>query len=739
MLLKDIEGLCNRLDLVEFINRFSGFFARITPFYIEGDIVVLKQFIDELESIPFIPPRQVSNLDSELLHIKKFGILKLDSIFEFIKIIKYFLYLKKINFTNSRHVSSWLSNINIPSEIVEIARSFDDDGKINNGIYPKLDSLNSNIISLKVEIKKSINKILQKDRILPYLVDKQTHLIDSKECLLLKAGFNKCLDGRILERSSAGYFYVFPSQLQSLYDRLDKLQVEIEILIYEIESDISRVFLKNHAFLKYINREFDKFDSIQARVMFAKTFDYNFILLNNSGDIVLYDFAHPALANPILTNIDFSKQILIITGVNAGGKTMLLKSILSAALLAKYLIPFKINSFKSKISNFKNIYAVINDPQNSKNDISTFAGRMIEFRNILLLDRLLLGIDEIELGTDASEASALYFSILKHLQNKGAKVVITTHHKQLASMMAKNPDVELMAALYDESARIPTYTFLQGCIGKSYAFESAIRYGIPLNIINEAKALYGDNLENLNELIEQTSLLQSELRQKEDKLDKLIKSNENKNNELNELISKQNLALNNKKIELENIYNVALKDLKTAIKTNNTKTMQQTLNRQNELLKSLPKPEINKNIKFEVGNRVQSGKSSGVIINISNDMALVDLDNGRKMKIHVSKLKFGSKISDKKKQNISFSLDTLHCLPSLDLHGKRVDEALELLDDYISRCLMAGYDEVIIKHGIGGGVLSKVVKEFLENHKKVKSFSDATPQNGGFGAKLVRF
>ena len=287
--------------------------------------------------------------------------------------------------------------------------------------------------------------------------------------------------------------------------------------------------------------------------------------------------------------------------------------------------------------------------------------------------------------------------------------------------MAKNPDVGLMAALYDESARIPTYTFLPGCIGKSYAFESAIRYGIPLNIINEAKALYGDNLENLNGLIEQTSLLQSELRQKEDKLDKLIKSNENK------------------KIELENIYNVALKDLKTAIKTNNTKTMQQTLNRQNELLKSLPKPEINKNIKFEVGNRVQSGKSSGVIINISNDMALVDLDNGRKMKIHVSKLKFGSKISNKKKQNISFSLDALHCLPSLDLHGKRVDEALELLDDYISRCLMAGYDEVIIKHGIGGGVLSKVVKEFLENHKKVKSFSDAPPKNGGFGAKLVRF
>ena len=738
-MLKDTKKLCDKLDLSEFISKFSDFFARTSPFYIEGDIARLKQFIDELEMVQFNPPKQVPNLDSALLHIKKLGILKLDSIFEFVKMIKYFLYLKNINFSNSPHLLSWLTNIKIPNEMIEIANSFDDDGKINNGVYPKLDLLYSNIAYLKIEIKKSINRILQKDRILPYLVDKQTHLIDSKECLLLKAGFNKYLDGRILERSSAGYFYVFPATLQNLYDRLDRFYVEMEILLYEIENDISKIFLKNHLFLKYINKEFDKFDCIQARVMFAKKYDYNFILPNNKGDIVLRDFSHPALTNPVLSNIYFKKQILIITGVNAGGKTMLLKSVLSATLLAKYLIPFKINPHQSTIANFKNIYAVINDPQNPKNDISTFAGRMMEFKYILSKERLLLGIDEIELGTDANEASALYFSILKYLQNKGVKIIVTTHHKQLASMMAKNPNVELVSALYDENARIPTYTFLQGCIGKSYAFESAIRYGIPLHIINEAKALYGDNLENLNELIEQTSLLQAELKEKKEKLDRLIISNENKNNELNELILKQNLVLNKKKIELENIYNIALNDLKTAIKTNNTKTMQQALNKQNELLKSLPKPEINKNIRFEIGNRVQIGNCGGVIVNISNNEALVDLDNGRKMKIHISKLKLGATIKNQNRQKISFNLDTLHCLPSLDLHGKRVDEALELLDDYISKCLMAGYDEVIIKHGIGTGVLSRVVKEFLENHKNVKSFSDAPFKSGGFGAKIVRF
>lgn len=739
MLLKDIEILCNKLDLGEFINRFSGYLSRISPFCIDGDINIIKKFIDELDKIEFIPPKRILNLDNELTHIKKLGILKLDSIFEFIKIIKYFLYLKKINFDNSKYISSWLSNIDIPRDIVDIAKSFNDDGCINNGIYPKLDSINANIISLKNELKKSINKIFQNEKLYPYFIDKNTHLIDSKECLLLKAGFNKELDGRILERSAAGYFYVFPSILQSIYEKLDKLYNEIEIFIYEIEKDISKVFLKHYSFLKYINREFDRFDCIQARVIFAKSFDYNFILPNNKGDIVLYDFAHPALSNPVLSNIDFTKQILIITGVNAGGKTMLLKSILSAALLAKYLIPFKINSQKSQIASFKNIYAVINDPQNSKNDISTFAGRMMEFKNILSMDFLLLGVDEIELGTDANEASALYFSILNYLSSRGVKIVITTHHKQLASMMAKNTNVELMAALYDEDSRMPTYAFLQGCIGKSYAFESAIRYGVPINIVNDAKSLYGDNLENLNELIEQTSLLQSRLKQKEYELDKLLKSNENKSNELDELISKQNIELNNKKIKLDETYYLLIKELKSAIKTNNTKTMQQTLNKQNEIMKALPNPEINKNIKFEIGDMVQNRNNSGIILNINNNIALVELDNGRKMKIHISMLRLIPKTNKQQKQHISIVSNVASCLPFIDLHGKRVDEALEILDDYISRCLIAGYDEVLVKHGIGGGILAKVVKEFLNGHKKVKSFTDAPPQSGGFGAKIVRF
>lgn len=101
-------------------------------------------------------------------------------------------------------------------------------------------------------------------------------------------------------------------------------------------------------------------------------------------------------------------------------------------------------------------------------------------------------------------------------------------------------------------------------------------------------------------------------------------------------------------------------------------------------------------------------------------------------------LKLGHQLNKKQKQHISITSHITPCLPFIDLHGKHVDEALEMLDDYISRCLIVGYDEVIIKHGIGSGILAKVVKEFLDGHKNVKSFTDAPPQNGGFGAKIVR-
>ncbi len=134
-------------------------------------------------------------------------------------------------------------------------------------------------------------------------------------------------------------------------------------------------------FLKFINKEFDRFDHYQARLFFAKAGDKNFILPNKNNKNRLVEFKHPALHEPKPITIDFSKSVVMITGVNAGGKTMMLKSILSAVLLSKYLLPYNANQ-KTQIGTFKNINAVLDDPQSVKNDISTFAGRMVEFSKL---------------------------------------------------------------------------------------------------------------------------------------------------------------------------------------------------------------------------------------------------------------------------------------------------------------------------------------------------------------------
>ena len=767
------SDIIKKLDLEGFCADFLGFFARkngsdspldspksrdshakshnlLESLKISADLKEAKQKIDELSNIIFTPPPPINSLNNELLALKKRGILRLESIYEFAKIIKYFLYLKNLNLDNLTQIPKMLGQIIIPSEILQIANAFENDGNLKSGqegeLYNKFDSLNSAIKSANAELKKQLEKLLIAPKLAPYLIDKSAHFIDGRESLLLSAGFGAVLKGRIVQRTQAGFFYVLPDSLQHIYERIDKLRNEREIVLYEIEKAISTTMSENLAFLKFINAEFDRFDALQARVFFAKARNFEFIAPNakkNQNDIILQDFCHPNISNPIPCNITFERQIMLVTGVNAGGKTMLLKSVLSASFLANLLIPFKINPHHSKIPHFRHIEAIISDPQDSKNDISTFAGRMLEFSKILAQvnsgdSSILLRIDEIELGTDANEASALYFALLEHLEQKNIKVIITTHHKILASKMADNPRVELLAALYDEKNRTPTYQFLKGTIGKSYAFESAVRYGIPRFIIERAQKIYDENLENLNALLEQTTALKANLSAKEAKIEANLEKIERKKDELNALIEAQNNELGAKKAKLEDIYNKALEQLKAVLKQNDSKEIHRFLNAQHKAFGAIPKESEKKHIDFKVGHRIAQGKSVGVILSIKGEVAQIELENGVRVRTKLSKLKLAPQIVPKA-QSISVSKSAKSCSVSLDLHGKRVDEALEMLDLYISDCLMAGFGEVVIKHGIGSGVLSAVVRDFLSAHPKVKSFEDAPPNMGGFGAKIVRF
>jgi len=721
--------MVKKLDLVDYIEKLTSLFAREKDYTLIGDIRKNYEYLKKLSNKDFSSPPKIKNLDREIMHLKKFGVLKHDQIFEFVKIINYFKYLKSRNWQD---LAEWFDKIKIPDEINKLLKHYNEKGEVIG--FEEIDIINENISEKKAQIRKELYKYLNSKKLESFLVDKQIHIQQGEECLLVRGGFNKVLDAEILGRSSSGFFYVFPRGIEKIKRELDDLESIKEERLYEIAKNFSetlRIWVK---FLEFINIEFDKFDSLQARVFMAKNENLEFIMPSfNTKKISLRDFCHPALKECKPINLEWEKEVLIITGVNAGGKTMLLKSILSAAFMSKYLLPMKVRE-NSIVPHFKDIKPIIDDPQNVKNDISTFAGRIKEFKEVFGKENTLIGVDEIELGTDANEAASLFKVIIEELMKKN-RIVITTHHKRLASLLAQHEEVELLAAIYDEKNQKPTFEFIKGTIGKSYAFETAKRYGIPLNIIKKAKKEYSDDLEKLDSLIEKSAKLEFIQKQKikelEEKIEnvKLLKDSLlRQKEEFNEKIEKE-------REKLLKEYNAAIKAAKEAIKAKSISEAHRKLNEANKIRSNIKikKEEIKK--EFKVGDIVKYGNSIGSVLEVKGKNAIVEFD-GKKLLISKSALK--PYMVPIKKETKIYKPKPTKIDVKLDLHGMRLEEALEKTEKYLNDAALAGLEEVWIYHGMGKGILAKGVTELLKNHPLVKEFKDAPPHMGGYGAKIVK-
>lgn len=730
-----MNEILTKLDLSAYADEFSAHLARQKPLFLEGDSKLHYARIKELENLEFTPPPECENLSQSLTHLSKQGILHLSESFAFVKILQYFSYLKGLKFEGS--LRAWLDKILIPPQLAELCAYFTKKGELKDSVDERLMRLNEAKKIKGEQIRGEFKKLLFSKGLQDFLIDTQIHFINGVECLLVRGGHT--LKSKIIARSAGGGFYVVPQSIEHLQAQCDKIADEKEQIYYEYAKKFSLIFHKELAFLKFIDKAYDTFDNYSARVLFARQKDYEFVLCDGGKDIVLKDFAHPALKNAKSVSLDFSKQVLLVTGVNAGGKSMLLKGILSAAFLAKHLLPMKINANSSKIGSFKEINAIIEDPQNVKNDISTFAGRMLAFSKLMSAKDMLLGVDEIELGTDFEEAASLYSVLIQTLMAKGLKIIITTHHKRLAMLLAKNEQVELLAALYDEERARPRYEFLKGTLGKSYAFETALRYGISANLVAQAKQIYGENKENLEELVGKNINLELELRQKlkitaqkeqkaQDILNALKEQKERNDELLKTLINR-----------LENEYHHAIEEAKKSLRFEDTKDKQRGINKANELKKNIQKPQFSSDESLKVGDFVKYNSIKGQIISINKNEAIVESE-GLKLRVALNLLKksvAGAVNEGRAKSSVNLQ-GAQNAGVSLDLHGLRADEAIERLDKFISDALIAGFDEVIVFHGIGTGKLAYAVRQFLEAHKSVKEFTDAPAHQGGFGAKIVR-
>ena len=731
-----LELLLEQLDLKDHINSFANFFSRESALFMQGDQELHFRYIQALDKVEFKAPPKVSDFTIIKAHLKKNGVLSFEQIFEIIKVVRYFRYLKNQNFEGL--LGEWMEKFHFDERFVEIEEYFGADGLFNESLDEQLYGLAQRIKEHKSNISASLKRLLSTSKLSSYLVDSQVHYINDEESLLVRGGFNHVLKGAVVARSSGGYFYVAPDSILKSKEQIRYIEQEREAIFYSYAKNFSAKLTGLQPFIAFIDKEFDKFDNYQARVLFARSKNYQLIKSKNDSKIILNQFVHPALHNARPIDVDFSKNILMITGVNAGGKTMLLKSILAAAFMAKYIIPMSLNENKSHIGNFKNILAIIDDPQNVKNDISTFAGRMQEFARIFEYKSALVGVDEIELGTDSDEAAALFKVILDDLIARGQKVLVTTHHKRLAALMADREDVELMAAIYDEEQRRPTYEFMQGIIGKSYAFETASRYGIANGLVEEAKKVYGDNSEKLNLLIERGSQLERELKEKHRQVDEKLESLTQKERELKEQREKLAQELEKQKQTLKAEYELAINEAKKAARAGDSAAIHRAMNKANKELPKEKKQEekLIENRVFQVGESVKYHSQKGTIISLKGkDDAIIEVE-GMRLRVKTKQLKHTQIIHKKPQTNLQVNVEKRAGL-KCDLHGMRADEACEVLDKFLSDALVNGWDEVIVYHGIGTGKLSYAVKNFLKEHPKVKKFEDAPQHMGGFGAKIV--
>ncbi len=723
------KSIIQKLDLDGYIQQFQTFLARQKPVAMMGDINQHYRYIQALSKVQFPTPPHLPNLDDKLARIQKQATLGLDEIYAFVRMISYFNTLSAVGFTEP--LISWIQSIEIPEEIVEVIGYFTDEGEINPERDPELYRLERAIKHNTIEIKETLYKLAHSSKLRDYLVDTQVHFNGGEETLLVRGGFNTVLKATVVGRSSGGFFYILPQSISHLKEKRAALLSSKEEIVYRYCKEISARFFKWERFLRFINKEFDRFDHYQARVSFARAKEYEFVLPSKSKRITLEAFAHPALENhsakkPVPISIDFDKQIMLITGVNAGGKTMLLKSMLSAVYMSKYLLPFQCDASKTKVGHYKSIEAVIDDPQSVKNDISTFAGRMQEFAKLFSKEDAIVGVDEIELGTDSDEAASLFRVMLDALRKRGIHFIVTTHHKRLASLMASDDEVELIAALYDEEQRRPTYTFLQGSIGKSYAFETAQRYGVPVAIVNAAKKVYGEDKENLNELIEKSTSLEREMRSKIAKVDAELQAIERQKQKLKEDAFRLQEEHRKAIATLENRYNAATKKARQALKAKESSEGRRLLNEAHKR-KDFKQKELTKTDKepLKEGDKVKYRSHKGELVSIRGKDATILVD-GLKMRVPLSQLKRrGDTPQIKPKPRMpkaDVNVEKTGATVSVKLLGMYADEALDTVDKFLSDALVNNLSEVQIIHGTGGGVLAKLVGDYLKKHPKIEKF-----------------
>ncbi len=437
---------------------------------------------------------------------------------------------------------------------------------------------------------------------------------------------------------------------------------------------------------------------------------------------------------PLDLELEGDERILIISGPNAGGKSVCLKTVglVQYMFQCGLLPPVREDS---EFLVFKKIFIDIGDEQSIDNDLSTYTSKLLNLKFFLenADDSSLLLIDEFGSGTDPSQGGAMAEACLEAMAKKGTYGVITTHYSNLKLLAGKIRGIVNGAMLYDSKKLKPLYRLKKGKPGNSFAFEIAAQIGFPSEVLDKARNITGHSQLNFEKQIqdletekEEVSRKTTEIRVADDFLDELIRKYEKLTSDLE----------TSKKEILGNARQEALK-----IVTDANRTIERTIKEIKEA-----EAEKEKTKTARTGLKELKEKLEEKITPLSfpeTGPAEPKTSKPASRPIPRTIVQPIEPLSPKNRQYQSY-LDDMHrklqnFQMTLDLRGKRVEECISMLQRYIDDAIMLSIPEVRILHGKGNGVLRQVSRDYLRSVKEIKSAKDEQVESGGSGITVVVF
>ena len=457
---------------------------------------------------------------------------------------------------------------------------------------------------------------------------------------------------------------------------------------------------------------------------------------------------------PLKIEIDETQRIILISGPNAGGKSVCLQT----AGLLQYMfqcgLPVPVSE-ASRFGIFKKILIDMGDEQSIENDLSTYSSHLINMKNFLRYgdENTLILIDEFGTGTEPMLGGAIAEAILKTLNQKQVKGVITTHYTNLKHFAAETTGIENGAMLYDSHRMLPLFELCIGKPGSSFAFEIAKKIGLPKEILEDAASKIGEDHINYDKHLKDIA---RDKRYWEEKR-RRIHENEKR---LDEVVEKYRQELTEASRLRKEIIKEAQQKAQEIIHSAN-KTIEQTIRdiRENQAEKEKTKNKASASTPASEGTTtelpLQKGdfvslpnKAIGEILEINDKTAVIALGNLRTT-AKLSQLKRASASQAKKvartqpqasyaniRENISQK--RFDFKPDIDLRGMRGEEALQKVITFLDEAVMLNYKEVRLLHGTGTGALRQLIRQYLSTNPLVASFGDEQIQLGGAGITVVK-